>query len=79
MNSAGNDGNNPAAGYKIAAPADANGDSVLAIAAVDSGGTRASFSSRALPYDGRIKPDLAAQGVAVLLASASGNPTRTCG
>jgi subtilisin family serine protease len=74
VNSAGNDGNNPAAGYKIAAPADANGDSVLAIAAVDSGGTRASFSSKGPSYDGRIKPDLAAQGVAVLLASASGNP-----
>lgn len=74
VNSAGNDGNNPAAGYKIAAPADANGDSVLAIAAVDSNGVRAGFSSKGPSYDGRIKPDLAAQGVAVLLASASGNP-----
>ncbi len=74
VNSAGNDGSNPAAGYKIGAPADANGDSVLAIAAVDSNGTRASFSSKGPSYDGRIKPDLAAQGVAVLLASASGNP-----
>ncbi len=74
VNSAGNDGNNPQVGYKIAAPSDANGDSVLCIAAVDSNGTRASFSSKGPSFDGRVKPDLAAQGVSVLLASASGNP-----
>ncbi len=72
--SAGNDGNNPAVGRKVGAPADAHGDSVLAIAAVDSFGVRASFSSKGPTVDGRIKPDLAAQGVQVLIASPDGNP-----
>jgi len=72
--SAGNDGNNAAVGRKISAPADANGDSVIAIGALDSLGVRASFSSKGPTYDGRIKPDLSAQGVAVLLASTTGNP-----
>lgn len=74
INSAGNDGSNAKVGYKIAAPADAHGDSVLAIGAVDSFGVRASFSSKGPTFDGRIKPDLAAQGVRVLMASASGDP-----
>ena len=52
----------------------ANGDSVLAIGALDSLGVRASFSSKGPTYDNRIKPDLSAQGVRVLLASTSGNP-----
>jgi subtilisin family serine protease len=72
--SAGNDGNNPAVGRKVGAPADAHGDSVLAIAAVDSFGVRASFSSKGPTVDGRIKPDLAAQGVQVLVASPDGDP-----
>ena len=72
--SAGNDGNNSAVGRKVGAPADANGDSVLAIAAVDSFGVRASFSSKGPTVDGRIKPDLAAQGVQVLVASPDGDP-----
>lgn len=74
VNSAGNDGANPLVGYKIAAPADANGDSVLAVGAVDSTGVRAGFSSKGPTFDGRIKPDLAAQGANVLMASASGDP-----
>lgn len=72
VNSAGNSGSAPFPAYKISAPSDANGDSVLCIAAVDSFGTRANFSSKGPTYDGRIKPDLAAQGVAVLMASAGG-------
>jgi subtilisin family serine protease len=72
--SAGNDGNNPAVGRKVGAPADAHGDSVIAIAAVDSFGVRASFSSKGPTVDGRVKPDLAAQGVQVLVASPDGNP-----
>jgi len=72
--SAGNDGNRSSVGYKVDAPADAHGDSVLAIAAVDSFGVRASFSSKGPTVDGRIKPDLAAQGVQVLVASADGDP-----
>jgi subtilisin family serine protease len=72
--SAGNDGNNAAVGRKVCAPADAHGDSVLAIGAVDSLGFRASFSSKGPTVDGRIKPDLAAQGVQVVVATADGSP-----
>ncbi len=74
VNSAGNDGNNARVGRKLSAPGDANGDSVLAIAAVDSNGVRAGFSSKGPTYDGRIKPDLAAQGVQVLLAAPTSDP-----
>ena len=73
VNSAGNDGQNPSVGYKIAAPSDANGDSVLCVGAVDSLGVLAAFSSKGPTYDGRIKPDLVAQGRAVLMADAFGN------
>lgn len=59
---------------KIFAPADANGDSVIAIAAVDTNEVRAVFSSVGPTADGRIKPDLAAQGVAVMAASDTGQP-----
>jgi len=72
--SAGNDGAKSSVGYKIGAPADAHGDSVLAIAALDSLGFRAAFSSKGPTVDGRIKPDLAAQGVEVIVATADGNP-----
>jgi serine protease AprX len=58
VNSAGNRGT---AG--LIAPAD--GDSVLAIGAVDRSGVIASFSSRGPTADGRIKPDLVAMGVGV--------------
>ena len=58
VNSAGNQG---AAG--LVAPAD--GDSVLAIGAVDQGGAVASFSSRGPTADGRTKPDFAAMGLDV--------------
>ncbi len=44
----------------LTAPAD--GDSVIAMAAVDVAGTLANFSSPGPTYDGRIKPDFAAQG-----------------
>ena len=72
--SAGNDGQNARVGRKVGAPADANGDSVLAIAAVDSFGVRAPFSSKGPTVDGRIKPDLAAQGVNTYVAAANGDP-----
>ncbi len=47
----------------IIAPAD--GDSVLAVGAVDGYGAISSFSSPGPSYDGRIKPDVVAQGVSV--------------
>ncbi|MFI5164110.1 MAG: S8 family peptidase [Bacteroidia bacterium] len=56
--SAGNSGTSP--WHFIGAPADA--DSTLTIAAVDSLKNIAGFSSRGPSYDGRIKPNVAAQG-----------------
>ena len=59
VNSAGNE-----RGYgfgHIIAPAD--GDSVIAVGAVNLSGDIAGFSSPGPSYDGRIKPDVAAQGV----------------
>lgn len=61
VNAAGNEGND--IWRLIGAPAD--GDSVLAIGAVDGAGKLISFSSRGPTADGRIKPDLMAQGGAV--------------
>lgn len=59
INSAGNEG---AGSWKyISTPAD--GDSVMAIGAVDSAEVLASFSGRGPTPDGRIKPDVCAQGV----------------
>lgn len=64
VNSAGNEG---ADTWKyISAPAD--GDSVLAIGAVYPDGNYAQFSSVGPTADGRIKPDIATQGVNVIVA-----------
>jgi subtilisin family serine protease len=52
----------------IIAPSD--GDSVIAVGAVDWTKTIASFSSRGPTFDGRIKPDVCAMGVSVWCASA---------
>ncbi|MGE0455205.1 MAG: S8 family serine peptidase [Vicinamibacteria bacterium] len=52
------------------APAD--GPRVLAVGAVDMSGARAGFSSVGPTADGRIKPDLAAPGVGVKVASSTG-------
>jgi subtilisin family serine protease len=76
VNSAGNDGGKLYPNDKISTPSDANGDSVLCIAATDSLGTRAGYSSRGPTYDHRVKPDLAAQGSAVLLAFSGSNPNQ---
>ncbi len=67
-NSMGNAG--PSAG-SISAPADAFG--ILAIGAVYSSGTITGFSSRGPTYDGRVKPELCAQGSATFAASSSGD------
>lgn len=56
----------------IGAPAD--GDSVIAVGAVNSLGNIAGFSSRGPTYDGRIKPEVCARGVSTSCASPS-NPT----
>ncbi len=58
VNSAGNSGTS--SWYYIGAPAD--GDSVFTIGAVDAGGNLAPFSSRGPTSDGRVKPNVVAQG-----------------
>lgn len=65
VNSAGNEGAN-AAHNTLIAPAD--GAHVIAAGAVTASGVRAGFSSVGPSADGRIKPDVAAQGVAVKVA-----------
>ncbi|SEA04697.1 Por secretion system C-terminal sorting domain-containing protein [Flavobacterium gillisiae] len=67
--SAGNEGGN--SNPHIGAPADAV--SVLAIGAVNSSETRASFSSIGPSYDGRVKPDVMAQGVSAVLSNQYGD------
>ncbi len=67
--SAGNEGN--ATEKHIGGPADAV--SVIAVGAVNSAKARSSFSSVGPTYDGRIKPDVMAQGSATVLSDASGN------
>lgn len=68
VNSAGNSGNDP--WFYIGAPAD--GDSVFSIGAVNSSGDFASFSSNGPTSDGRIKPNVVAQGQGSAIISAYG-------
>ena len=74
VNSAGNDGAYSGELGKLSARATRTATACCAIGAVDSFGTRSGFSSKGPTADGRIKPDLVAQGTSVLLASAGGNP-----
>ena len=67
VNSAGNEGSAP--NNTLIAPSD--GDSVIAVAAVTSSGGRSSFSSVGPSADGRTKPDVAAMGSSVTVASTS--------
>lgn len=70
VNSAGNSGND--SWQYVGAPAD--GDSVFSIGAVNSSGNYASFSSTGPSYDGRVKPNVVAQGQGSAIISAySGN------
>jgi subtilisin-like proprotein convertase family protein len=64
--SAGNERDNPEFPH-LTAPAD--GDSIVAMAAVTLDGDIASFSSPGPTFDGRIKPDVSAQGVSNFVAS----------
>lgn len=64
INCAGNEGS--VAWHYIIAPAD--GDSVVAVGAVDAFGVITSFSSWGPTADGRIKPDVVAMGSAVISA-----------
>ncbi|KAA9325229.1 S8 family serine peptidase [Adhaeribacter soli] len=69
VNSAGNEGEDKDWRY-IIAPAD--GDSVLAVGAVDSLGFKASFSSFGPTSDGRIKPNVSAQGRMAAVVTTNG-------
>jgi len=69
VNAAGNEGSSS---WKyISAPADA--PSVLSIGAVDAFGVIANFSSYGPTVDGRIKPDVCAQGANVYIINSSGS------
>jgi subtilisin family serine protease len=70
VTSAGNSGNPGDPWQYIIAPSDC--DCVLGVAAVKANGERASFSSRGPSSDGRIKPDVAAQGQATVLIRSNG-------
>ncbi len=72
VNSAGNSGSNSSFPY-IGAPAD--GFKVFSIGAVNASGARASFSSIGPTFDGRIKPDIMAQGQGTALTGSSNNFT----
>ncbi|WP_264565094.1 S8 family serine peptidase [Flavobacterium sp. N3904] len=67
--SAGNEGT--AVNPHIAVPAD--GISVLTVGAVNATKTKTSFSSIGPSFDGRVKPDVMAQGQAAVLSNPSGN------
>jgi subtilisin family serine protease len=70
VNSAGNNYTDPQ-WPNIVFPAD--GDSVLAVGAVDQSGAKASFSAVGPTADGRIKPDVAAFGVGVIATNDGSN------
>ena len=65
-NSAGNGGPNP---QTFGAPVD--GLSIVSAGSVSSGGFLSGFSSRGPTFDGRLKPEVCAQGSATFLAQAS--------
>jgi hypothetical protein len=67
VNAAGNEGGS--AWHYIMTPAD--GDSVLAIGAVNTSGTVGSFSSYGPSSDGQVKPDVASIGVNAMVQSTS--------
>jgi hypothetical protein len=68
VNAAGNERNKP--WHHIIAPAD--GDSVIAVGAVDAEGNISVFSSAGPTYDGRIKPDVMTMGVDTYCATIDG-------
>ncbi|MFH1321484.1 MAG: S8 family serine peptidase [Bacteroidota bacterium] len=75
VNAAGNEGSS--SWHYIVAAAD--GDSVLAVGAVDADGNYAGFSSAGPSFDGRIKPNVAAQGSNTVCAGIYGGITMLSG
>lgn len=72
MNSAGNSGNLATDFKYVIAPAD--GDSVVAVGAVDVNGNIASFSSWGPNGAGKIKPDIVSVGQGTIISNNNGNP-----
>ncbi len=72
MNSAGNSGNDLTDNKFVSCPAD--GDSVVAVGAVDINGNIATFSSWGPNSDGQVKPDIVSVGQGTVLASNAGTP-----
>ena len=68
VNSAGNQGTS--FWFYLCAPSD--GDSVMGVGAVDASGNYVPFSSRGPSYDGRVKPNVAAQGLDAYVAYPNG-------
>lgn len=69
VNSAGNEGSS--AWQYIIAPSD--GNQVMAVGAVNASGNYAGFSSVGPSADGRVKPDIAAQGLGTAIVGSNGN------
>ncbi len=74
-NSAGNEGNKP--WYRITAPSDAS--DIICVGAVNSTGYIAYFSSRGPSFDGRVKPELVAMGMATGIQYIDGGLARGSG
>ena len=77
MNSAGNSGNLGTDFKYVITPAD--GDSVVAVGAVDVNGNIASFSSWGPNGAGKVKPDIVSVGQGTIIANGSGNPVGSNG
>lgn len=75
--SAGNSGSSTSPFNKVGVPAEAT--NVLAIGAVKSDEIYANFSSTGPSFDGRVKPDVMAQGQQSVLANTSGSVTTASG
>lgn len=73
MNSAGNSGASSDDQKFVVCPAD--GDSVVAVGAVDANGSIAAFSSWGPNGAGKRKPDIVSLGVATIIAGTNGNPS----
>ncbi len=73
VTSVGNTGNT--GWHFLLAPADVNGDSLIAVGAVDASGAVAGFSAYGPTADGRIKPDLLAAGVNLPIVGTGRGPS----
>jgi hypothetical protein len=77
VNSAGNSGTSTNDLKFVACPAD--GDSVMAVGAVDANGIIAGFSSWGPNGAGKVKPNIVSQGLGTTIAGIDGNPVTSNG